>query len=884
MNNTERNSILNKIRSQIPDDSYNEIKLYAVTLQKERINKLIKSKNFILAFKCAENIDFDELRTLCIKNILKGTKKYIQEVFDKNEYSEHKLKIEEILDKYPQKYKDETWQYYSCLEKIYLELKKFDFQEADNIYQKNNNIVNKNLFYDSKSKAVQTYFEKYCNISINKEQALALANFSQNVLVTARAGSGKTRTIACKAILAIEKENIKPDEILLLSFNRNAAEEMQTRIVDEFNYNKFDKKCARTFHALAHDIVQPQEELIYDDGDKDVKQKLTQFVDKIYSSKEILTDDFKNNLYEFYRWTPDDNKDDYTKYWVFKSDEEKYAYLRAKKKVTLNREKVKSNGEKWIADFLFEHGIKYKYEKLFTCDKFREDFYSNDVSRMYHPDFTIWNQDNKTTYIIEHWGIDENDSNKVVPKEWPKSWEEYHIEMHWKRMLARKHNIKLIETSICDLKEGRKSFENTLKERLESFGIVCNKLTKEEIFNRIDDNYINEMSKKFSRFILYAQKTKFTPEDIDKKLKDNIFKGNLRCEYFVKMANEIYKKYQDELINQRKTDFDHVLFRATEKIVNSNGNCEISLSNKRQKIKNLKMILIDEYQDFSQLFFDMIDAIRTFNPGIKLFCVGDDWQAINTFAGSDLKFFKEFNNLFPNSDYTNLSCNYRSFKNIVGAGNQIMLGEGTPSQHINDNMGKIEVHYIDDVNIYKNSTKELDLDYIYNKSIKNDSQFFNINHRYFKKCIEIIKKNPEQSYFIMHRETNLCHYYELEYFSDKIKNHFPNVKITANTVHKFKGMEADNIIILEATNNNFPLIHPDSEFDLIFNRTAQMVLNDEKRLFYVALTRAKNNVFILTDRSKESEYLSYIKDFVNNKEKTQENELRKILQESNYHY
>ncbi len=274
-------------------------------------------------------------------------------------------------------------------------------------------------------------------------------------------------------------------------------------------------------------------------------------------------------------------------------------------------------------------------------------------------------------------------------------------------------------------------------------------------------------------------------------------------------------------------------------------------SDKAQEIKNIKMILIDEYQDFSKLFFDIINAIKQFNPDLRLFCVGDDWQAINAFAGSDLYFFKEFKNLFTNSDSTSLTHNYRSAKNVVYSGNSLMAGFGVPSKFISKEEGNIELRYIDDTDIRP---------YV-------ERGFVGIHHRYFIECMDIISKDPKMSYFIMHRESTLANCSELKKFENALaywcKNKNLKVNFMVDTIHKFKGMEADAVIILETTDNEFPLIHPDSEFNLVFGKTAQMQLDEERRLFYVALTRAKTDIYILTERSNISDYILKIQNFIN---------------------
>ena len=827
----------------------------------ERIEQTKKSNNDAMINKFIESNDFKSIEELLKKinvssnirqNVIQKKNEFIQEI--KHKFISENIDIQAFIDKLPDNDCFEFLDFVDAVNELDTILKKYDFLQADSIY-KNNSFIDKTSYCNLKAKYTKEYFDKVHKIKINDEQAYAISEPTQNLIVTVRAGSGKTRTIACKTIMAIEKENIKPDEILLLSFNCNASEEMRKRICEDFKYNNFDKKTARTFHSLAWDVIQPTQKLIYDDGEKEVRQKLTEFIYNIYSSKKVFTDEFKNDLYDFLRWSPD--KYDYieSKYWVFRDDYEKYTALRSKKQITLNREKVKSNGEKWIADFLFEHDINYRYEDILACEGIdRKNKRTVKERKLYHPDFTIWDKETERQYIIEHWGIDENDPDRKVPKKWIKSWEKYYEEMQWKREVflfkSMQKDMVLIETSVADMRNGRKCFEDILKTRLEKAGLKCKKLSIDEILAKIDDNYVDSMAKKFANFILFAQKSEVSSDEIDKKLANNIFNGNRRCELFVKMANTIYKRYKIELVAQNKIDFDNVLVKTTNKIIDSKGNCKISFSDKTQEIKNIKMILIDEYQDFSKLFFDIIKAIQQFNPEVKIFCVGDDWQAINSFAGSDLYFFKEFKNLFKNSDSANLTHNYRSAKSVVYAGNSLMAGFGVPSKFISKVEGKIELRYIDDVDIRP---------YI-------EKGFVGIHSRYFIECMNIISKDPKKSYFIMHRESTIANYSELKNFESAFsawcKKKNLRVNFMVDTIHKFKGMEADVVIILEATNNEFPLLHPDSEFNLVFGKTAQMQLDEERRLFYVALTRAKTDIYILTERSNISDYILKIQNYI----------------------
>ena len=90
-------------------------------------------------------------------------------------------------------------------------------------------------------------------------------------------------------------------------------------------------------------------------------------------------------------------------------------------------------------------------------------------------------------------------------------------------------------------------------------------------------------------------------------------------------------------------------------------------------------------------------------------------------------------------------------------------------------------------------------------------------------------------------------------------------KIRVETVHGFKGLEADIVILVSVTENAYPLIHPDSTLFALFGRNATDIVAEEKRLFYVALTRAKEKVYILTEHKRESPFLNELPAFTNHK-------------------
>ena len=91
------------------------------------------------------------------------------------------------------------------------------------------------------------------------------------------------------------------------------------------------------------------------------------------------------------------------------------------------------------------------------------------------------------------------------------------------------------------------------------------------------------------------------------------------------------------LESEKKEDFNGLMQRAVHFI--SQGKTNFRSRNTEGDLSKINFLCVDEYQDFSILFHDIIKAIQSKNQRLNLFCVGDDWQAINSFAGSDLGFF-----------------------------------------------------------------------------------------------------------------------------------------------------------------------------------------------------------------------------------------------------
>jgi len=268
-------------------------------------------------------------------------------------------------------------------------------------------------------------------------------------------------------------------------------------------------------------------------------------------------------------------------------------------------------------------------------------------------------------------------------------------------------------------------------------------------------------------------------------------------------------------------------------------------------------VLIDEYQDFSELFHRLIEAVREQNPQARFFCVGDDWQAINGFAGSDLRFYRGFATFFQPSCKLNIATNYRSATSIVDIGNTLMQGLGTPARAYKRELGMVEIA---DLSTFKPTQKELE-DHpgdsftptvlrLVNKAIQDDKE------------VVLISRKNSLPWLDFGKQQNTSRNGTLDRFLQLVCSYLPidlRSKVTISTAHKYKGLEKKVVIVLDAVPRCYPLIHPDLIFTRVFGDSIERGVDEERRLFYVALTRAVERLFILTETNNVSPFLEEIR-------------------------
>ncbi|MBR3890677.1 MAG: UvrD-helicase domain-containing protein [Bacilli bacterium] len=715
------------------------------------------------------------------------------------------------------------------------------------------------------------------------EQQCAAIVSNDNSIVTARAGSGKTRTIIGKIIYEIEVQKMNQKNIMAFCFNKEAANEINKRISEKCLIDGEPKylhdKFARTFHSLAHDIVNPK-------NDNKILENKTKFL-KIILNEMIKKDTlFREEVYDFFY-----SSLNYIDRKTFTSLEDYYKFKRNSSYKTLNGETVKSYSEKIIADYLFEHGIDYVYEKSFfpykiaprwNClidrNDYKEFMRLVDGKKETKPDFYL----KKYNFVWENWGVNGKETLKeIFDFESSVGNYNYYINnMNWKKQFWNFPNMKhLVHTKYNDtfncikglIETNAKEFENIsrekaeaiIEEKLKGYGVYDQKLPEEVLQRKVWEKGIDGFTILMEQFINKLQQYYYDDVSSLTNQFDAILDPKVKS--FYNLGYKVYLEYIKELHAEIKSpsleefkycrlDFNELMHNAI--VLVRNGNYD-------HVIKELNWVLIDEYQDFSRLFDNLISAILEINSNIKIFAVGDDWQAINRFAGSNTKYFNGFLSNYENAKEFSVTNNYRSFKNIVTTANKFMIDHkysGKPAVSVS--MYEGEVNVLDTDSIFMNSEDKVD-NYIGRLTYENMEKWD--LSRCFRICYDIISKNPKSNIMILNRSNSILGIDLLEFermLKKIVKNcskYGPDMnKIKISTVHASKGEEADVVILLNVNEKSFPVYNVNNELFTLFDQNYMDAIEDEEKLFYVALTRAKESIYILHTKNKTSDFVKSI--------------------------
>ena len=687
-------------------------------------------------------------------------------------------------------------------------------------------------------------------INLDDEQRHVVLSDEDYTLVIAGAGAGKTTTVAAKVRYLVEKKGIKPEQILVISFTNKAVGELR----DKINKGLGIPCPVTTFHSTGYAILRKKEAAgknIVDGGfmfnvinnylkgnileQPELVDKLILFFgsyfDAPYEGDDLNT--FFNYISKADFSTLKGNMSEYTEEIINK---------RTGNKISIAHETLRSAQEVSIANFLYLNSIDYRYEKPYQFNIIR-------AHKPYTPDFTL-KQGDKIAYL-EHFGITEDGRNNRYTAEQLKK---YKVAINDKVLLHRKHNTDLIYT-FSSYNDGRPMLEH-LKEQLIEHGFVLNQRSSQEVFEKIvnteENKYILKLVKLICTFIQNFKTNGYT---IDKFYEWESQTTNERTRLFLDVCQQCYLEYAKRLKEKRAVDFEDMI-NESARILNQQ-----LISG---KTLDFKYIIVDEYQDISRQRFDLTKSLSQICDA-KIIAVGDDWQSIYAYAGSDITLFTKFKDSMGYGQELKITRTYRNAQEVIDiAGGFIQKNDSQLKKAL------VSPKHIQDPVVIESYTEDVDRTQTKGKGGK----YYMIGKTVEDIVATILEENPKSSILLLGRYGFDA--YNLSRSADFIYDEktggvkskkFPGVRLEFMTVHRAKGLGFDNVIIVNARNElyGFPSqIQEDPVLKFVVKDDHSIEYAEERRLFYVALTRTKNRVYIVTPEQHPSKFVTeLISDFKN---------------------
>ncbi len=697
------------------------------------------------------------------------------------------------------------------------------------------------------------------NKSLDSQQRKAIIIDEDNQLVIAGAGSGKTTTIAGKVKYLTQRQGINPQSILLISFTRKSADEMKERIDDKMGIDI----PVKTFNKFGLDIItevkNERPSIFGNDQDKGYikdNKKTTKLQEIINSFIENLKRDesYYEKLLDFISYYLKPYKD----LDKFKTDSEHNNYLNDQKlegykivekklkdgTIVKYRERLKSQEEVIIANFLFRNGIDYVYEEKYKYKTASKQF------GQYKPDFCL----PQYNIYIEHFGVDENWN---VPdwfkgKDGKSAKEVYNEGIEWKRQEHNGNKTTLIESYSWQQKKGILLSE--LQKKLENEGVEFNPISNEEFWSYLEKNAkkdVDDFTQLIDTFLVLLKSNNESISNLKNKAQKEEYD---RATKFLELFEPIFNSYEQFLLEENMIDFSDMINNAT-KLIQSN-----------QYQSPYDYIIIDEYQDISKARFQLIKSLLDQKPSTKLFCVGDDWQSIYRFAGSDIGLFTNFEENFKSSTIKGyervtqksfIEYTYRFNNQLIDLSSNFLL------KNPNQISKSLKSHFKSDdspYTIFKYSDPEKNgnnLNLALNDAItkihdysKGEDVSVLLLGRY-----DFERQNFIKGKFLVEKFNNRSNQHE--YFCKD----FPNLKIRFLTAHRSKGLQDDYVIITNCSSGTYGFpseINDDPLLNFLLSKTDQFPNGEERRLFYVAMTRAKKHICFLVNREYTSKFIEEI--------------------------
>ena len=646
------------------------------------------------------------------------------------------------------------------------------------------------------------WFDSGQGYALTEQQRLAILHDEENALVVAGAGTGKTSTIVGKVGYLLQAGLARPDEILLLAFTKKASGEMEARIKELLEVNL----RVQTFHKFGSGVV-AETRGKSPSVSKLAEDELQLRLHVVASLRELLGTRLGSTAREFLAF----HRYPYRPLESFQSLHEYFQYMLGHGVRTLKGEQVKSLEECLIADWLNTHGVEYRYEAPYQHETASIEF------RRYNPDFFLPVYD----IYIEHFGLDQ----RGYPAPFIDDPDKYLKGIAWKRALHQKHGTRLVETFSYMMRYG--TLFPSLAQALERLGV---KLLREPLATF--DFFANKevIDPLVSLFVSFLNSYKANQWEVaELRAAAEHFPDRARATTFLNAFEHVLARYEQALRESGEIDFNDMIRLATDAI-KAGRYCS-----------RFRYLIVDEFQDISRGRAKLMESLLAQVPDRRLFCVGDDWQSIYRFAGSDITLTTTFSDYFGFTRRTDLPQTYRFGKKLLDV----------TSRFVMRNPAQLRKQLVAE------STQSLPALVIKSTGISDDPQRPPSASRGSALLEEVLAEIVAETPLARANVLILGRYNHSLPEPRTVPQH-PRLELRFHTVHTAKGLEADYVVLLDVTagRHGFPTeMVDDPLLSLVLAAGDSFPNAEERRLFYVAMTRARIRAYLLTDDCRRSAFV-----------------------------
>lgn len=657
---------------------------------------------------------------------------------------------------------------------------------------------------------LKAFFDSVEKSPLTDEQVEACVCMDDNLLVLAAAGSGKTSTMVAKTGYVLHQGLAQPEQILLLAFNRDAADELGHRIKDRLqDFDNIEKVTAKTFDAFGLSIIakatgeKPSLAPWVSTPGEDVVA-----VENIARALSARDPAFKQD-WDLFRTVYGRDVDGLGE----RSEPETFDGARRGFR-TADGKVVKSKEERLISDWLFYNGVEYVYERAYEHNTANED-YSQYRPDFYYPGIDLYH---------EHFALDEDGK---APAHFAGDYVEG---VQWKRALHAEKGTTLFETTSAEVRSGIMlgRLKDALVERDVSLDFDASRkaIGPPPLTDR-------QLASTLRVFQQHVKSNGLSHRALDLAAQEQGRAGHgYRLNLFLKIYKCVEAEWERRLRDDGFIDFEDMLRLAADHIEAGRYHSPYTV------------ILADEFQDSSRARVRLLQALRGKTGDVHLTVVGDDWQGINRFAGADLRVMSEFSAFFSHATTLHLATTFRcpqALCDISSAFIQVnpkQLKKSVQSTSRFENR-PLQAYGFDDLGKSDDHIED---------------QLGHMAKLLASGRLEAGKDGRTRVLFLGRYKTD-----RPKRLTQWQRSFGDFLTITFKTVHASKGLEAEYVYVLRVIEDRrgFPSqIEDDPVLQLAMPEAEIFATAEERRLFYVALTRASRQVRLYTSLQKPSRFVT----------------------------